>query len=186
MNLLTKIRALDYVTKIGCIILVTIMFYIILLFILKPVFIEETIGTHTTVMGDHLMTFTSPAQRNLNLLALFLAIGSGLATWLIIKEQQNNKEDVSKQELEIVKKALSTDEKKMVEEVQKAGEITQDSLRFRLDKAFFIISSSCLDPSSLLFCCSLMINQVANPLPIAKKRARKLRFLCAGLVNVMR
>ena len=133
MNLLTKIRTLDHVTKVGCILLVMILFYIVLLFILKPVFIEETIGAHTTVMGDHLMTFTSPAQRNLNLLALFLAIGSGLATWLIIKEQQNNKEDVSKQELEIVKKALSTDEKKMVEEVQKAGEITQDSLRFRLD-----------------------------------------------------
>lgn len=35
-------------------------------------------------------------------------------------------------EIDIVMKALKADEKKLVEEVRKAGEITQDSLRFRL------------------------------------------------------
>jgi len=35
--------------------------------------------------------------------------------------------------LEIIKKALSDDEKAVVDEIRRAGEITQDSLRFRLD-----------------------------------------------------
>jgi uncharacterized membrane protein len=38
-----------------------------------------------------------------------------------------------KKDIDIVKKALSDDEKAVLDEVEKAGVITQDSLRFRLD-----------------------------------------------------
>ena len=50
-------------------------------------------------------------------------------------ENKNNKKpkEPKTDELHIMKKALSPDEKRLVEEVEKAGEITQDSLRFRLN-----------------------------------------------------
>mgnify|MGYP001584388547 CR=1 FL=1 len=82
------------------------------------------------------MTFTSPEQRNLNLAALFLAFVCGLAVWLLIKGPSPEKtETPSSQEnkLEVIKTVLSPDEKKILTEIEKAGEITQDSLRFRLD-----------------------------------------------------
>lgn len=37
------------------------------------------------------------------------------------------------EELKIIKRALSEDEKAVIDEITRAGEITQDSLRFRLD-----------------------------------------------------
>ncbi len=37
------------------------------------------------------------------------------------------------EELKIIKKALSEDEKAVIDEITRAGEVTQDSLRFRLD-----------------------------------------------------
>lgn len=39
----------------------------------------------------------------------------------------------SEADLQVLKKMMTEDEKKLVEEVEKAGEITQDSLRLRLD-----------------------------------------------------
>ncbi|MBI4053501.1 MAG: hypothetical protein HY394_05715 [Candidatus Diapherotrites archaeon] len=49
------------------------------------------------------------------------------------KPAPERKAKISKeQELEILKKALNGGEKKVLDEVEKAGEITQDSLRFRL------------------------------------------------------
>lgn len=47
---------------------------------------------------------------------------------------ENNNQKVSREdELRIMKKALSKDELLVLEEVEKAGEITQDSLRYRLE-----------------------------------------------------
>ncbi|MBI1972850.1 hypothetical protein HYS50_02505 [Candidatus Woesearchaeota archaeon] len=142
MGILQKLRALDIVTKIGSLILFMMLLYIVFLFLLKPVFITSSSDLpHTTVMGDHIMTFINPAQRNLNVAALFLALVAGLASWLLIKGKTVHPAGESVQlvpqppainELEIIKKALSPDEKKILEEIQKAGEITQDSLRFRL------------------------------------------------------
>ncbi len=139
MSLLNKIRALDPITKIGIIILVMIGAYIGFLFLLKPVFIPAgTLGTHDTVMGDHIMSFVSPAQRNLNLTSIFLAFIAGFGAWLLIKGENANKTSPEtkpgiRDEIEILKKALNPDEKLILEEIQKAGEITQDSLRFRLN-----------------------------------------------------
>ena len=82
-------------------------------------------------MGDHIMTFTSPEERNLNLASIFLAFLGGFGLWLLLRKGISRTE--TSRELEILKRALSDDEKKVVEEVKKAGEITQDSLRFRLN-----------------------------------------------------
>jgi len=137
MQLLQKLKRLDVVTKVGLLLIFMMILYIGLLFLLKPVFISSgTEQAHTTVMGDHIMTFTSPEQRNLNLVALFLAFVCGLGIWLLIKgPSPATTETTTEQErnLKVIKTVLSPDEKKILTEIEKAGEITQDSLRFRLD-----------------------------------------------------
>lgn len=136
MDLLKRVRSLDAVTKVGFIILFMMVLYIIFLFILKPVFIVgEDVAAHTTVMGDHVMTFTSPAQRNLNIAALFISFIMSLGVWLVLRKEEKRarEEDPERKELDILRKALSPDEKRILNEIEKAGEITQDSLRFRLD-----------------------------------------------------
>lgn len=137
MSLFQQIRQFDAVTKGGIIVLFMMFLYILFLFVLKPVFIPENdVMPHTTVMGDHIMSFASPAQRNLNLISLFLSIAAGLGAWLLLKGKYVQSVAVQQtpaNELQIIKKALSLDEKKILEEIERAGEITQDSLRFRLN-----------------------------------------------------
>ncbi len=137
MSIFKRIQTSDAVTKGGIIVLFMMLLYILFLFALKPVFIfENDVLPHTTVMGDHIMSFASPAQRNLNLMALFLSVAAGLGVWLLLKGKQLQPATIQQapaNELQIIKKALSADEKKILEEVERAGEITQDSLRFRLN-----------------------------------------------------
>ena len=115
MQLIQKLKRLDAVTKVGVILIFMMLIYVGLLFLLKPVFISsDALRVHTTVMGDHIMTFTSPEQRNLNLAALFLAFVCGLAVWLLIKgpspektetpSSQENKLEVSKQACHLMRK----------------------------------------------------------------------------------
>ncbi len=133
MALFQKIKSLDAVTKVGTVIIIMMVLYIVFLFMLKPVFIAtDTSLSHATAMGDHIMAFVSPEQRNLNITAIFLAFIAGFAFWLLIRGK-NEVTAKSLNELEILKRALSKDEKLILNEIQKAGEITQDSLRFRLD-----------------------------------------------------
>ena len=133
MALFQKIKSLDAVTKVGTVIIIMMVLYIVFLFMLKPVFIAtDTSLSHATAMGDHIMAFVSPEQRNLNITAIFLAFIAGFAFWLLIRGK-NEATAKSLNELEILKRALSKDEKLILNEIQKAGEITQDSLRFRLD-----------------------------------------------------
>ncbi len=131
MTLLDKFRALDPITKVGAILLTMMILYVIFLFLLRPIFIHSETQPHSVVMGDHIMTFTSPEERNLNLASIFLAFLGGFGLWLLLRKGISRTE--TSRELEILKRALSDDEKKVVEEVKKAGEITQDSLRFRLN-----------------------------------------------------
>lgn len=136
MRVLHSVRLLDPVTKVGALILLMMLFYLTFLFMLKPVFIRaDAVIPHSTAMGDHIMTFASPEQRTLNLAALFLAFFLGFAVWLLIREKRTivPAQAQKMNELEIIKRALSDDEKRILHEIEKAGEITQDSLRFRLD-----------------------------------------------------
>jgi hypothetical protein len=84
MGFFKQVRSFDPVTKGGLIVLLMMLIYISFLFLLKPVFIPESdVMPHTTVMGDHIMSFASPAQRDLNLISLFLSIATGLGIWLL-------------------------------------------------------------------------------------------------------
>lgn len=133
MNILRKIKEFDPVTKIGIVLILVVGYYLLFVWVLSPVLIKTNIPSHGLRMEDHLMVFSNPEQTALNVIAILLAIVMGIATWLLIKGTSFKKEQGEKNELEIMKRVLSPDEKKMLEEIQSAGEITQDSLRFRLN-----------------------------------------------------
>jgi uncharacterized membrane protein len=77
----------------------------------------------------------SPGQNTLiiNLGALSLALLAGTLVSLWLKTEKTEVTISKRDELETIKRALSDDEKAVLDEIRRAGEITQDSLRFRLD-----------------------------------------------------
>lgn len=115
---------LDKTQRIIVIALIVVAGYLILYIILKPFFSFEN-----GMMN--MMAFASQQNTVLNLLAIFLALLLGFIVTYLIKPAKQ--EAPQKSEIETIKKALSPDEKILVQEIQKAGEITQDSLRFRLN-----------------------------------------------------
>lgn len=139
---INKIRKLDLISKISIIIIVAIMCYIILLFILKPIIINpNNPPTHSIIMEDHLMTYKNYDRIYLNIFSIIGASVIATIIALIIKNKKTNKKiNISKdklnsinEELNIIKKALSSDERKALEIIEKENEITQDSLTFRLE-----------------------------------------------------
>ena len=130
---LKKINAtkLDNFTKALLILLIGVVFYFAIFSILKPFFITEPtpmISIMSQMMGSDIMNFSSSSSAIMNLVSLVVAIIVAVVVSFYLFEL-NAKE----QEYNIVKRALSEDEKTILDEVKKAGEITQDSLRFRLD-----------------------------------------------------
>ncbi len=115
-NNLTK---LDSVTKILIILLVVAISYFIIFLILKPFFAP-------TSMMDMMNQIGSIGTETIIPLIIALTIGIIISFYLFKTETKDK-------EYNIIKKVLSEDEKKILDEVKKAGEITQDSLRFRLN-----------------------------------------------------
>ncbi len=125
------LKKLDNMTKILLILLIGIIFYFILLSILKPFFITEQtpmISTMRQMMSSDIMNFSSSGSATMNLISLIVAISI-----IILISFYLFKHEAKDEEYKIIRKALSEDEKAILDEVKKAGEITQDSLRFRLD-----------------------------------------------------
>ena len=67
------------------------------------------------------------------LLSLTIALVAGVLVTLWLKPTKTETAVAKTDELEIIKRALSDDEKAVLDEIRRAGEITQDSLRFRLE-----------------------------------------------------
>ncbi len=118
---LAKPEKLNNVTKILIIILVVVISYFIVFLILRPFFAP-------TSMMDMMNQIGSIGTETIIPLIIALIIGIVISFYLF-----KNKEYKEKDEFKILKKALSDDEKKILDEIKKAGKITQDSLRFRLD-----------------------------------------------------
>lgn len=126
-----NVTRLDNITKILLILLVGVIFYFALFSILKPFFITEPTpmpGMMGQMMGPDIMNFSSASSATMNLFSLIAAISVALIVSFYLF-----KHDAKEQEYNILKRALSADEKTILDEIKKAGEITQDSLRFRLD-----------------------------------------------------
>jgi len=122
---------LDNVTKILLILLIGVIFYFAVFSIIKPFFITEPtpmMGMMSQMMGSDMMNFSTTSSTTMNLVSLIIAITVALVVSIFLFKQ-NLKHD----EFNIIKKALSDDEKAIIEEIKKAEEITQDSLRFRLN-----------------------------------------------------
>ena len=98
----------------------TILVYVVVVLALRPLLVQQE--GMMSMMG-----FANPNYITLNILALLIGIAAGLAVYLLATPLVQEKE-----EKRIIKKELSPDEKALVGEVERAGEITQDSLRFRL------------------------------------------------------
>src|SRR3989344_1721223 len=120
-----NLKELDNVTKILLILLIGVILYFVMFMVLSPFLIREP-----TSMAE-MMNQVMGSNNNsiiINLLSLIIAIIAALIVSFYLF-RQNGKE----QEYKILRKVLSDDEKKILDEIKKAGEITQDSLRFRLD-----------------------------------------------------
>lgn len=86
---------------------------------------------------------------------LSISVGLIVASYLELfkgKRREAAGKSNSEADLEVLKRMMSEDEKKVVDEVVKAGEITQDSLRLRLDwsKAKLSTLISVLDRQGVL------------------------------------
>ncbi len=127
---MSGIQRVDLPTKIMLIILVVIISYLALFLILTGLFVQQP-----SSMDDMMHHMVSPSQNTMvvNLVALSSALLAGIVVSFWLKTETAEATAAKTDELEIIKRALSDDEKAVLDEIKRAGEITQDSLRFRLD-----------------------------------------------------
>jgi hypothetical protein len=124
------LKDLDFTTKIILVILVVVISYFLLFLALSTVLVEDS---NSWNMMGHMMNPT-PDYTVPILLSITLALVAGVLVSLWLKPTRTQAAPATKvDELEIIKRALSVDEKAVLDEIRKAGEITQDSLRFRLE-----------------------------------------------------
>ena len=138
---------MDSTTKVLLIIVIAIVAFIVGFLILRNVIHDDASVSTTAGYGGMMQGFgfgQGPSEFQHTLVTaislLFAAVVALIASITIKtrkgKSQKSKAEKIKgsvRNELSIIKKALSVDEKKLVEEVEKAEEITQDSLRFRLE-----------------------------------------------------
>ena len=138
---LTKI---DNITKILLILLIGVVFYFVVFLILNSFIIKEP-RTMAEMMGQ--ITGSNANSVIINLVSLIIAILVALIISFRLFRQ-----DKQEHEYRIIRKALSNDEKAILDEIKKAGEITQDSLRFRLNwsKAKISTTLTNLDKMNLI------------------------------------
>jgi len=111
------------VTKVLLVILAIAVSYFIISLIINPF-------TQPTSMMDMMAQLNNSFGAD-TIIPLIIALIIGIIiSFYLFKDK--NKEDKKKDEFSIIRKALSEDEKKILDEIKKAKEITQDSLRFRL------------------------------------------------------
>ncbi|MCW4021882.1 MAG: helix-turn-helix transcriptional regulator [archaeon] len=133
---MSNLRDLDITTKIILIILVIVISFIVLFLVSSEFLVEEsTFGNG--MMMDHMGASADYTVAILFSLVLALIVGVLITLWLKPSIQSQTVDAVQPasriEELEIIKRALSDDEKQVLDEIRRAGEITQDSLRFRLE-----------------------------------------------------
>ena len=104
---------LDSVTKILLILLIGVVFYFAIFSILKPFFITEPtpmISIMSQMMGSDIMNFSSSSSAIMNLVSLVVAIiVAVVASFYLFKH------GAKEQEYNIIKRALSKDEKAILD-----------------------------------------------------------------------
>ncbi len=126
-------KKLDNVTKTLLILLVGVVFYFGVSLAFKPFFTAESTSMMERMqrmMGGSIPAFSNTAT--INSLSLIIAILVSLIASYQLFKQGSGRSAGHDNEYKIIRKTLSDDEKRILDEVKKAGKITQDSLRFRL------------------------------------------------------
>ena len=118
-------KKLDNVTKILLILLMGVILYFVMFMVLTPFLIREPTSM-VDIMNQ--ITGSNNSSITINLVSLIIALIVALIVSFYLFRQ-----DRKEQEYKVIRKALSDDEKKILDEIKRAGEITQDSLRFRLN-----------------------------------------------------
>ncbi|MFW6111232.1 MAG: helix-turn-helix transcriptional regulator [Thermoproteota archaeon] len=99
--------------------------------------LQGLFGVHTSPMGSMRRDNRTPNQNLITTISiafvLALLVGTLVFFWLKTQRKEEATSITKREELEIIKQALSEDEKAVLDEIGRAGEITQDSLRFRLE-----------------------------------------------------
>ena len=109
------------VTKILLVILAIAVSYFIISLIINPF-------TQPTSMMDMMAQLNNSFGAD-TIIPLIIALIIGIVISLYLFKDK----DKGRDEFSIIRKALSEDEKKILDEIKKAKKITQDSLRFRLN-----------------------------------------------------
>lgn len=141
---MNRSKGLDFTTKIVLIILVVVISFLITFSVLSVIFAQEsTSGDGVDGMMDNMMDGmmggTSSNSLVISLVALTVALVAGALVSLLVMSRKPEAPvaitapATRTDELEIIKRVLSDDEKAVLDEIRRAGEITQDSLRFRLE-----------------------------------------------------
>ncbi len=118
----TNIKELNSITKILLVFLIIVVSYFIILLVLTPFFAPVSMMD----MMNQIMIRRGTGT-NLGLISLIFSLVIGIILSFYLFENKKDKE------FNIIRKALSEDERKVLDEIKKAKEITQDSLRFRLN-----------------------------------------------------
>ncbi|MCW8802163.1 MAG: hypothetical protein OQK81_02295 [Candidatus Bathyarchaeota archaeon] len=132
---MSNLRNSDLTTKLILIVLVIVISFIVMFFV-SSLFLAEESDFGNGMMMDHMGTSTDYTVAILLSLTIALVAGVLITLWLKPSMQAQPVTPVQLttiDELEIIKRALSDDEKLVLDEIRRAGEITQDSLRFRLE-----------------------------------------------------
>lgn len=125
MKVFKRLQQLDSTSRTLLLLIAVFVSYLIFVPILHPIFNPQG---H---ISECVLSASTPDIKLLNVLAVFFALVIGFLLSLKLKPVAEKID--SKYEIKAMKKVLSADERKLLEEVEKAGEITQDSLRFRLN-----------------------------------------------------
>ncbi|MBI2139304.1 winged helix-turn-helix transcriptional regulator [Candidatus Woesearchaeota archaeon] len=124
------VRNLDSTTKLAVLAFFIAAAYGIFFFALKPIF-SPTVRPFSGGMGSGMMSFSTNSSSAVNIISIILALGgaAGFSYYLF----HSHRKKTGEEEYLVMRRALSDDERKLMDEIQKSGEITQDSLRFRLN-----------------------------------------------------
>ena len=138
-----NLTKLDNITRIFLIILVVAISYFFVFLIIGYFFIKQP----TSMMDIMNQSIYGNNRTNILIFSFIIALIIG-----IIFSSHLSKIQTKEKEYHILKKALSKDERIILDEIKKAGEITQDSLRFRLNWSKAKISTilSNLDKMNLI------------------------------------
>lgn len=117
-------REIDIVTKVMFVILITVTSYFAFLLILGSLLQDQPRSMYEMMRQ---MMYDDRSLTLVNLGSLSSAVAVGLIFSMLLKTKSANED-----ELKVIRRALSEDEKTVLDEVKRAGRITQDSLRFRL------------------------------------------------------